>query len=265
MTPLTAPTMVIIDGKDIGELGFIVSAVDGWRDIPRSRKRSVQLVGRDGNIAIEPAAALSSRLITVRGTIQQDSFANLKSSVDELGGRLFNAAVARFVDNDDRFINARLETHSILPLAAQFTGTELDYSFTLIADDPIIYETALTNVTFTATKDNCPLGTYFSKGIITINGAVTNPSIIYRDSGSNIITQMDIVAVVAGGESIIIDLDNHTVSYEGSNIINDLTGPFIVLDPNDANDPYDPSPTWPTLECTPTASCEIDYQKAYVS
>ena len=268
----TAPTMVFIDGKDIGELGFIVSTVVGWRDIPRSRKATVKLAGRDGDIAVELGLGLSPRVITVKGAIQQDTFSNLQAAVDELGGRLLNVSVVRFVDNNDRFINAVIEHHSIVPMAAQFTAPELSYQFVIRADDPIIRETADTSDTFTITKKALPQGTYPADPLITINGAVSpivNPSIIYRDGASVIITQMDITASVANGDRIEIDTAAHTVihyiSSVPNNIIDDISGSFIKLDPTDADDPYAGSPVWPSLECTPTANCDVDYKKAYVS
>ncbi len=264
-----APTMMILDGKDFGELGLIISRAPGWRGIPATRRKSVRLAGRHGNVAVSGSLEISPRIVVIEGTLVQDTLAERKASEDEIGGRLAVAQVARFIDNNDRYMSVDVGEYTTIPMAAPFSAAEIGIRIQLTANDPLIYETSLTNVTFTVTKDNCPLGNMPVRPLITINGAVTNPSIIYRDSGNNIIQQMDITATVAGGDRIEIDSAQHTVihyiSSTPNNIIDDISGPFIVLDPNDANDQFASSPTWPTLECTPTASCEADYQKAYAS
>ncbi len=265
----TAPKMIVLDGKDLGTLGLIVSVVNGWRDIPITRKKSVRLAGRDGNIAVGNSLEISPRNVTIDGTIVQDTFQEIKDSIQEISGRLRVAKLARFVDNDDRFMNVHVAELNILPLAAQFTSPESNVRISLKGLDPFIFETALTNVAFTITKNNTALGNVSVRPLIKINGAVTNPSIIYRNSASTIISQMDIVATVAAGDRIEIDSILHTVKHfvggTPSNIIKDVTGPFPILDPEDADDQFAVSPVWPTLECTPTASCTADYNKAFVS
>ncbi len=265
----TAPTMVTLNGKDLGTLGLIVSRVIGWRDMPTTRRKTARLAGRDGDTPVSDALEVSPRTVTIEGAIVQDTFAEMKSSVDEIGGRLRVASIVRFIDNDDRFMNIHTAQYEVLPLAAQFTAASIGIRIILTALDPTIFETANTQISFTITKNNMALGNIPVRPLITINGAVTNPSIIYRDDGSNIISQMDIVATVAAGDRIEIDSTLHTVKHfiggSPSNIIDNVTGPFPILDPEDADDQFAASPVWPTLECTPTASCTADYNKAYVS
>lgn len=265
----TAPKMFILDGKDLGLLGLIVSTVTGWRDIPPTRKKSIHLAGRDGDVAVGSSLEISSRIVTINGTIHQDTLAEVKSSIQEISGRLRVAKLARFIDNDDRFMNVHVADMQIIPMAAQFTAPDINIKISIQGLDPFIFKTALTSIAFTITKNNTDLGNVPVRPLITINGAVTNPSIIYRNSASVIISQMDIVATVAGGDRIEIDSSLHTVKHfiggSPSNIIKDVTGPFPVLDPEDADDQFAASPVWPTLECTPTASCTSDYNKAYVA
>jgi len=267
---ITAPTMVFVDGFDIGTLGFIVSTVDGWRDVPRSRQRNVQLVGRQGNIAVEPGLALAPRNITVRGAIQQDTFQELKDAIQELSGRLFNISTVRFIDNTDRESNVRIIGYSTVPFAAQFDAREYAFNFTLLGLDPFIFETALTSDTFTSTKTALALGNAISKPLITINGPVTDPVITYRNAASVILETTGLTVVIASGDKVEIDSADHsiihTISATPSNTPELLTsGTFIDLDPNDADDQFAPSPIFPSLECLPTASCDVDYKKAFVA
>lgn len=270
MSPLTATTAVTLDGKDLGELGLIVTRIPGWRDVPQSRKPVARLTGRDGDTELSSTLDLSPRIVTVHGIIKQDTFANLKSSLDELAGRARVAALVRFIDNDDRQLVVDLAQLTVIPLSGHLTLPHAEIRLRLVARDPFFHETALTSVAISATPVAVAQGNGPVRPLIKISGAYTAAvTVTYKNSAGATIqtTQMSSITV-AGGDTVEVDSARHSIEQiiggVPTNIIDKLTGGgFIVLDPEDSADQFAPSPAWPTIELSTGRTGFCDYNKAY--
>lgn len=178
-------TAIFVDDFDLDGLGFIAEDVFGHRGTPQARYASAQVPGTPGSVAMIGSLELAPRTIAVTGVVERNTSALLHTALDELFGRLTQPVDVRvrFVDGNDRFVTARLVNSNLPVTRPQFAQRKQRVSFTLRADNPLLSE-SLPTVTAFNTITAMPLGSGISLPIIVLQGAVTNPTVTYKDSNA---------------------------------------------------------------------------------
>lgn len=261
-------TAVYVSDYDTSRNGLIVERVDGWIDGLAAADRVTLLPGRVGGVQLPPEAETAPRTITVSGVMKGSSLANLRSNMDSLKERLYRGVVeVRFVDQTDRYVNARCQGFQVPVTAPQFLNPRQRVSFSLLCPDPLIYSTQPTVVGTgsTATRVLLPLGNAPSAPVIKIMGAATNPVLTYRDFRGTSRQTMGFTVTLAATDYLEIDCEMATVTLVASGARTNgmalwTSGDFPVFDPQDGE--FDGS-NWPTLEVTP-GTFEALYRRSWL-
>lgn len=255
---------LIVDGFDLSEIGFTLrSGYQDSRGTPRVEYPSVNVPGR-GEVRTSNRADLGRRNLTIPGTVQAATFAQMHTWRDELAARLQPNVEHTFRTVDD-------ETREFVGLVRKLAGdpvrpdqviarTDVAISVALI-EQPFIREVALTSNAFSAATA-MDLGAMPVWPVVRINGAVTNPILVYRDDGGTEVARMEFTVTIGAGDWIEVDMEEKTIVDQASTSHPEyLTGGyFFQLDPGDGD--Y-PTASWPTLEETNGASCTAEYHKLY--
>ena len=266
-------TQIYVNEFDTSGHGLIVERVDGWVDGLVALDRVSQLPGRVGGVILPPESETAPRTIQVVGTMLGQSaqggtmsLATLRSNLDQLKERLYRGTVeVRFVDQTDRYVNARCSGFQVPATAPQFQNPKSRVSFSLFCPDPLIYSTQPYVVGFSTVKASLPLGTAPVAPIIRIMGAATNPVLTYRNNGGVSKQTMGFTVTLAATDYLEIDCELATITKYASGVSSNgmslwTSGDFITLDPQHGD--YVNS-LWPSLE-TSAGTGETAYRRAWL-
>lgn len=244
-------TAIYINNYDLASLGFITTQVDGWLDAISVNDRTTQLPGRAGVVILAPEAETAPRSLTVNGVIRRSSMALVRTSIDQLKDLLYRGTIeARFVDQIDRVVYARVQEKQVIATQPQFASPHSQVSFRLLCPDPLIYDTQGSAIAIGATRQATPLGTAVAAPTIRIMGAATNPVLTYRGANGTALKTMGFTVTLASTDYLEIDCELFTVKKFASGVQTSgmslwTSGDFIALDPQDG-DPN--ASSYPTLE-----------------
>jgi phage-related protein len=229
--PAASATPMLVNGTDLGTLGFVLTAAPGWRDAPPRSTPSVVRPGRAG--AYRSAATQeNARKVTLQGVVRGASAALARATIDAIRALLIatQPATLTFPDDATRFVSGYLDQFVTdigngPSMIATALGARLDFSLL----DPYAYDVTPQTLVNGA---RAPLGTAPSFPVFTITGAAINPSLaLYRYDGT-ILATMGLTLTCVAGDVLVIDMDRKTIMKNGVSVLSALTtGDFIVMDP----------------------------------
>lgn len=261
----TPPTVVTVDGWDLADAGVVVEQVRGHRDAVDQETPTVELpdAGRRLRVALQPQ--VQARTIRVDATVLGTDMAAALAAQDELEWRcqangLVTLGVADRTDREWRDVECEsVEVDRVRPLIGQ-RGWRVGIVFR--ADDPKALETSDTVVDFAASATEAPTGTAMSEPVYRLE-EVTDPVVIYRDTGGTELARMEFTVTLGAGEWIDVNARELTIVDQGGTAHPEyLTGGrFIRLDPGAADALAGP---YGTLEVSPTPTvATATYRKAW--
>lgn len=261
-------TQIYVNEYDTSGHGLIVERVDGWIDGLSVAERTSLLPGRVGGVILPPETETTPRSIQVAGVIKGSSLANLRSSIDSLKERLYRGLVeVRFVDQTDRYVNARCSGFQVPATPPQFMNPRGRVSFSLFCPDPLIYATQPTIVgqSVVATRTPLPLGNAPSAPVIKIMGSATNPVLTYRKNDGTSQQTMGFTVTLASTDYLEIDCELAQITKYASGVPTNgmalwTSGDFPVLDPQHGDFI---NSLWPSLEVS-AGSFECAYRRAWL-
>lgn len=255
---------VIVDGKDLSELGFVVdNGLSGWRNSLSIAQLWRRLPGRVAAIRATAEDQYDAREIVIPGTQVADSLAQLKQWEDELKWRLSRGELeVKFAEEDTRFYRAWLDGEvqvgGIQPVQAQ-RGHRV--RIPLICPDGREWSDTEESVAVADTDGavDVPLGTALVRPVVTVD--LASFTLTYRDSGGTQQAQLQVSG--ASTTPVTVDMEARTITTANGGEIDTLaSGDFFALDPRDGD--Y-PSSTWPTVELSGgTGTATFVYRKAYL-
>lgn len=259
-------TMVYVNEFDTSGHGLVVERVEGWIDGLSVAERTSLLPGRVGAVILPPETETTPRSIQVTGVVKGSSLASLRSNIDSLKERLYRGLVeVRFVDQSDRYVNARCSGFQVPATPPQFMNPRGRISFSLFCPDPLIYSTQPTIVGFSSVAALLPLGTAPVAPIIRIMGVGTNPVLTYRKNNGASQATMGFTVTLAADEYLEIDCDLATVTKYAAGVATNgislwTSGDFIVFDPQ--HGVFSDS-SWPTIEVS-AGTGECGYKRTWL-
>lgn len=238
--------------------------ITGSRGTVTVRDEVTNLPGRQGVISLARESETVPRRIVLETIGRGTSAANLQTRLREIRQRFSEGVIeVRFQDDPEKVFYCKLESIDVRGIAPMIPQPNHNLRITLLGQDPIIYDRNATPVAFSNVPGEVPLGTAPSFGIIRISGAVTNPTLTYKDIRGDTIGTFGLTVTLAAGEFREIDMDKSTVLDDaGLNAIDEFSsGDFFAFDPADAAGEDGP---YPTVETSPDTDCDALYRKAYL-
>ena len=256
-----------LNDYDTSRLGLVVRRADGRHSGVSIRDRITQLPKRAGDVALARESEAAPRRLTVLGTIKKSSIAAVNSARDELKARLYHGTIeVRFDDEPTRMYLARAEDSELRTTDPDFVNPASEVTLSLYVPVPLAFDKLSRVVAFSATKGDCPIGTAPSLPVLQVAGAVTNPTITYRDFRGASIKTLGLTVTLLATEYLEIDCETskiyrYTAGVKANADSLMSSGDFFALDSQDADTP---NSVWPTLEISPTAACKAIYRRAWL-
>lgn len=261
-----APNVLFVNDFDCSALGLIVADVDGWLHAPSARDKTTQLPGRVGAVLLAPEAETAPRNLVINGVIKRASVVSARAALLEMQERLYRGTVElRFADDPDKVYYARTTDADWSGTPPQFVNPNGRVSIRATCFDPLVYDRYGSVVGFTTVRSAVPLGSAVSAPILRVMGAVTNPTITYRDKSGTSKRTMGFTVTLGVNDYLEIDCElfkitRYTAGMASQGIALLTAGDFLALDPQDGD--YAGS-VWPTLELS-GGSGEANYRRAWL-
>lgn len=204
---------------------FRVEGVPIERDAP-----SVELSYHDGAVSEPKAARIRPRQFTISGHFYGDSAAECRLQRQRVVQALMQGPVEIYEDAlDDQFLMATFirDTLAYVPQTGRMMA---EVSLQFRADSPYYLSAQQSKRLGSGGTINNP-GFAPSAPIITIYGAVTNPSVTNTTTGQT----LAIDDSIASGTSVLVDCERFTAQKGGVGIVRALNNAFLIdgfrLDP----------------------------------
>jgi hypothetical protein len=258
-------TALFVDGKDTSDLGVVVAPkISGFKSGPEREEVWQRLPDRLDAVRLTAKGQWTPRQIVVRGVVEADTNAIVRSRVDEVKYRVYKSDLAiAFNDDVTRQYTCFLDGEPDFdPIGAALVTRRFEFEIPLIALNPAALAAASTAVTVSSTAGDVdiPLGTAPSIPSISVSSA--NFTLTYKSSTGGTVASL----AVAGATSspVIVDMDRKKItSTGGGNEIDAMsTGSnFFSLDPIADGDV--PSSGWPTVSVS-AGVATVTYTKSYL-
>jgi hypothetical protein len=262
---MDADVDVYINDFNLRNLGFVLETPEGWRSGFTVPDRRTGLPGRVGTVRLAREDETQPRRLILVGHQLADDLTQLNSRLNELKGRLYEGDLEiRMGDALDWVFIGRTDSFEPTPIPPALMQAAHRLRISILCSDPLIYARYPTVVSFGGAAAECPLATGVSVPRIRIGtapgGALTNPTITYRDHRGVAVTTMTLTATLGASQWLEIDNDLSKITDQaGANRISALTGgDFIALDPHHAAGEAGP---YPTLEVS-VATGAVDFATA---
>jgi phage-related protein len=227
---VTINDLVVGEGTD-----YKISAIEGLGK-PPVRTSSQNYSGRHGGRV--NGQFYGPRLITISGFFKHGTCDDHEAARDALNDALpigedLETIIERFSGTEGRLTTRVLDLQ--MPLLTG--GKQSDYKIDLFAGDPNFYlgdEIELTIPRFVGGGVVLPVilpatlaagsgittanndGTAVVYPVITITGSATNPKITKFSTGEKV----EVSLTMSGGDELVIDLKNHTITLNGGSVLN---------------------------------------------
>lgn len=207
----------------IEPLGIILLR-GGREDImPAVRESTEQVPGRDGEI--EFGAELSARGLELRAASQGGLTAAQKTALKRVVAAWLRPALGVFgiawEDAPDRYLEVRV-AGAIQP---EEYADYLEFTIPLKAPRPFYLGPTLNTMSGSGTATSA--GGVEAPATVTIRGAVTNPSVTVAGA------TFTWTGTVGAGDTLVVDGERMTVTFNGANAISGFSGTFPTLQPGD--------------------------------
>lgn len=254
---------VTIDGTDLGDFGVVLSReASGWHDIPNRQFQTSPIPERSGSILLTKEPAVHPLQIRLRGWQTASTQSQLRDREDDLKALLMSGRLEVIFDSrPDRlfkaWLNGRMRVEAIGP---RFATTKQRIEADLIAPDPLMYSTQQYQLGLSQVA--VPQGNGPVAPTVEITGAVTDPTITYRDGDGSVVQEFGLSASIPAGETWTIDMEAHSiVDGSGSGRIDAFaSGDWIVMHGRDVTPAGDP-----TIEVAPDpgGGGQVIYRKSF--
>jgi len=265
--------MAWIEGQDLASVGYVVREVPGARSVPEATRASVVIPGRAGVASAGLYDVAPARPVSIVGTLQAPTPAQLEDRYDALmamlvgrtvtlriANRTAREAQARFVGSTERWGSGpRFRTRAV----------ELELRFAL--EGVYWTDTQPTVIAQAAGALASPLlmGTAPCFAVIRVMGPATNPVVTIRDVTAAVVASIGLTRVLTATDYAEIDLARFAVTRVQSGVAsNDLaaqtSGDFFALSPEWCG-PWVGS-AWvatPTIEVS-SGAVEILYYRSWI-
>lgn len=249
--------ILTINGRDVDDLNLEVLDLGGVYGGLEYERADVRAYGSAGGW---PAgeATVAPRTISLRLSLD-GTVANRRARLDAVHRHLQGTLEITLEDDSTRVIYGRVERQPGTPRFPRVAWTDrtahIDKTIEVVCYNPLWQDKTPRLVTFGTSPTQISLGTAPSPPIIRIQGAATNPEVIYRGVTGAELASMDFNGLsVAADQVLEIDMRTRRVVLEDlgastrTDSLSDLdSGWFFALDPGDGDRGGD---IHPTLEVT---------------
>ncbi len=267
-----AATSLTVNGLDLEDLGFSTERVEGLDDSPELSWATERIPGLAGTLVVGPRQpVIGERTVTVVGHLLADTPAAvetaLRNVVTAAGQGLVELASTR---SPARCALGYLAGVVEAPYPAQYSQPAARLTLRFQCPDPWRYDVAGLTVALAAasTAYPLPLGSAPVKPVVVIAGAVTNPTLVYREASGTARCTMGFTITLGANDFLTIDADAGTITKSVAGTVTDAYSTWttksdglLVLDPGDGDGL---ASAWPTLEVTGSgATGEVRYRRAW--
>lgn len=252
-------------GADPTELPAVFSAPSAdWQNVQIPQRRGVFLTRATPQVG---ARSLNMQVL-LRGTDAADAEDRLQDLKALVYGRPCTIAFSWMV-NPARTYVGYCEGVEASFFAAGITGW-LAVSLAFVLPDPYAMESAQQSVTVTPTASaSIMVGTAPTEAVVTVSGAATNPTVIWRDSAGAELGRIETALTLGGSDTLVID------AREGGSVVVTRSGtpenglPYVSnagysfpVIPLSAVDPV--TPVWASVNSSTGASMNVSYRRMYL-
>lgn len=252
---------LFIDGVDLATLGVTVERDPrGIRDAPSFVWPTKDVPGRIGPLVTATRPKIGPRTLDLTITVEGGTYAGARANARQVAALLDKTRTGTvdvsFVDDQTREYRCRLLSGAGANLRPFFIQPYERYRLRLVAHDPRLYKTTSTVLNVDPGPTDITLGTAPVRPVIRINGAITDPTLTYRDSAAGVVALMDFTITLSAAQWIDIDCEAHTiVDHTAANRIDTLTsGDFFEFSIVDGDFSV---PDWPTIERSPSGGAGV--------
>lgn len=266
-----ADRSMIVDGTDLGSIGFGVRAVRDHRSGSRRLYSGAAVPGRLGDLVLSGTPVYTGRLLIVDGLIDANTISSAHSVLDEIKYRLSDGVTeVQYVDDESRYyfgyyVGGRVQ--GLDPDLSTAVPPKWLTEVQVYCPDSRAFGAAST-VTCSTSGTGVPMGSAPVRPVFQMDGALSGATVtIYAQTstGGALSTFTVSNVTVGAGSWIRIDSENQTITTSsGANLIGSwasTVGSFVTLDPHDGDLP---NSSWPRVRSgTGGKSVKVVYRKAY--
>lgn len=242
---------VKINDTDLTDLGIGLTRLRGWSDRVEASRDAVQVAGLRGQVEGTTVEA-SPRTVQVEGRIRGNTVATRNAVLEAALAHCRGRCEIVPEDQPDKLVVGYLERtrvegiHDILVMDLEAINVRLDFR----CYDPLYRSTVATVAAFDATARDVPMGTGPHRGIITITGQPTDPTITVRDFRGAEVASMEFTGTLAASQALLVDLYEQTITLSSAGVLAPadgllVDGAFFFFRQEWANPTAE---SWPTLE-----------------
>jgi hypothetical protein len=265
-------SIVTINGVALDTLYADPTDLTGVFSAPPAEWQSVAIPYRPGVFLTRASPQVGARVLEIQVLLRGTDAADAEEKLQDLKALVY--ARASTIEFDWMINPARLYIGYCQAVEASFfavgiTGW-LTVSLSFLLLDPYAVESAQQSVTVTPTASaSIMVGTAPTEAIVTVSGAATNPTVIWRDYTGAELGRIETTLTLAAADTLIIDareggsvvVTRTGTPENGLHYVSNATYTFPVI-PLSAVDPA--TPTWATVNSSGGSSMNVVYSRMYL-
>jgi hypothetical protein len=265
-------SIVTINGVALDTLYADPTDLTGVFSAPPAEWQSVAIPYRPGVFLTRAAPQVGARVLEIQVLLRGTDAADAEDKLQDLKALVY--ARASTIEFDWMINPARLYIGYCQAVEASFfavgiTGW-LTVSLSFLLLDPYAVESAQQSVTVTPTASaSIMVGTAPTEAIVTVSGAATNPTVIWRDYTGTELGRIETTLTLAAADALVIDareggsvvVTRSGTPENGLQYVSNATYTFPVI-PLSAVDPV--TPTWATVNSSGGSSMNVVYSRMYL-
>lgn len=254
---------ITFNDKPIEDWRITVQKVRGHRSMVDQLFNVRPVPGREDALPLDTEGSTGPRRISIDAVQKADTLAELMAAKEDLLWYLHGREhQVRIKESPTRYITAKVEAVQITPIDPWAIQRGHQVQILLLAADPRWHADQLVEAVLDTTRTPVELGSAPSRPVVRIDGPVSNPVVIHRDSAGVEKARIELNATIGTGAAVIIDCDRMTITDAlGTDLAYVWKGRvFLRLDPRHAGGPAGP---WPTVELS-GGTGTIGYRKAWL-
>lgn len=210
---------VTVNGTPLSTLGIDGTRIRGWSDGVEIGRDAVQIPGHRGRVEGTTVEA-NPRTVQVEGKVRNNTVATRNAVLEQAFAHMRGRCEILPDDQTDKLVVGYLEASRVTALSDLLTMDLdiVDVRLDFTCYDPLFRDVNAQVVSFDSTARDVPMGTGPHRGVITITGAPTDPTLTVKDFRGSEVASMEFTGTLAADEAWVVDLYEQSITLSDSGV-----------------------------------------------